>query len=50
LPHFPYLSRSPTTTGRSEQTAQDYSIIVQDPDGHETDPDAWRDFFNKVFF
>jgi len=36
----------------SEQTAQDYSIIVEDPDQDAIDPDEWRDFFGqwgKVF-
>ncbi|KAG5187159.1 hypothetical protein JKP88DRAFT_288252 [Tribonema minus] len=31
----------------SEQTAQDYSIIVQDPDKDATDPAEWREFFSK---
>jgi hypothetical protein len=30
----------------SEQTAQDYSIIVEDPDEDATDPDEWREFFS----
>lgn len=30
----------------SEQTAQDYSIIVNDPDEDATNPDEWRDFFS----
>mmetsp|Transcript_7120 Transcript_7120/g.9972 ORF Transcript_7120/g.9972 Transcript_7120/m.9972 type:complete len:799 (+) Transcript_7120:67-2463(+) len=30
----------------SAQTAQDYSIVVEDPDDDATDPDEWRDFFS----
>ena len=32
----------------STQTAQDYSIVVQDPDPHATDCDKWRAFFDRV--
>jgi hypothetical protein len=30
----------------SEQTAQDYSIIVNDPDADAVDPDEWQKFFS----
>jgi hypothetical protein len=29
------------------QTAQDYSIVVDDPDGDATDPEEWRVFFER---
>jgi hypothetical protein len=31
----------------AEQTAQDYSIIVNDPDADATDPDEWQKFFSQ---
>jgi hypothetical protein len=31
----------------AEQTAQDYSIIVNDPDADATDPDEWQQFFQQ---
>ena len=31
----------------ASQTAQDYSIMVMDPDPDATDPDEWREFFNR---
>ena len=30
-----------------EQTAQDYSIMVNDPDPDATDPDEWKEFFSQ---
>jgi len=32
-----------------EQTAQDYSVMVEDPSPEKTDPDYWRDFFEQRF-
>ncbi len=29
------------------QTAQDYSLVVNDPPSHATDPDTWYNFFNR---
>ncbi|GMH93040.1 hypothetical protein TrVE_jg7780 [Triparma verrucosa] len=31
----------------AEQTAQDYSIMVNDPDANATDPDEWQKFFSQ---
>jgi hypothetical protein len=31
----------------SVQTAQDYSVIVQDPDADAKDPEEWRQFFSQ---
>ena len=31
----------------AEQTAQDYSIMVQDPDANATSPDEWQQFFSQ---
>ena len=31
----------------AEQTAQDYSILVQDPDADATNPDEWQQFFSQ---
>ncbi|CAM9599348.1 unnamed protein product, partial [Phaeothamnion confervicola] len=31
----------------SEQTAQDYAVIVQDPDHDAKDPEEWRAFFSR---
>jgi len=31
----------------SQQTTQDYSIVVHDPNGKDDDPDKWKDFFEK---
>ncbi|GMH48808.1 hypothetical protein TL16_g00380 [Triparma laevis f. inornata] len=31
----------------AEQTAQDYSIIVNDPDADAVDPDEWQQFFQQ---
>ena len=33
----------------SEQTAQDYSIVVSDPSPEATDPDEWKSFFEDHF-
>ncbi|CAM9582707.1 unnamed protein product [Chrysoparadoxa australica] len=30
-----------------DQTAQDYSVVVKDPDPDATDPDEWRSFFGR---
>jgi hypothetical protein len=30
-----------------EQTASDYSIVVQDPAPNSLDPDEWRTYFSK---
>jgi hypothetical protein len=31
----------------AEQTAQDYSILVDDPEGEDDDPEEWRHFFGQ---
>jgi hypothetical protein len=31
----------------AEQTAQDYSVLVQDPDANATSPDEWQQFFHQ---
>jgi hypothetical protein len=36
-----------TKADESEQTAQDYSIMVDDPDPDATDPDEWQKFFEQ---
>jgi hypothetical protein len=33
----------------SEQTAQDYSVIIEDPDGDKTNPDEWKAWFEERF-
>ncbi len=33
----------------AEQTAQDYSIVVKDPNPDATDPEEWRTFFEAHF-
>jgi hypothetical protein len=30
-----------------KQTAQDYSVVVEDPDPDASDPDEWREFFSQ---
>jgi hypothetical protein len=42
-----YQSKVAEKIDVSEQTAQDYAIIVQDPDKDATDPEKWRAFFSK---
>jgi hypothetical protein len=42
-----YQSKVAEKIDVSEQTAQDYSVIVQDPDKCATDPEEWRAFFSK---
>jgi hypothetical protein len=32
----------------SLQTAQDYSVIVDDPQAQDSDPQEWADFFSQV--
>ena len=32
----------------SEQTASDYTVVVQDPDPDAVDPDEWKGFFEQV--
>ena len=32
-----------------EQTAQDYSIVIENPPGDATDPQEWHDFFRQAF-
>lgn len=32
-----------------EQTAQDYSIVIDNPPGDATDPEEWRAFFKEAF-
>ncbi len=33
----------------AEQTAQDYSVVVKDPNPDATDPEEWRAFFESHF-
>lgn len=33
----------------AEQTAQDYSVIIEDPNPECVDPDEWKDFFEERF-
>jgi hypothetical protein len=33
----------------AEQTAQDYSVIIEDPNPEAVDPDEWKDFFEERF-
>ena len=36
-----------TEADEAEQTAQDYALMVNDPDPDATDPDEWQTFFNQ---
>jgi hypothetical protein len=36
-----------TKADEAEQTAQDYSLMVNDPDPDATDPDEWKKFFSQ---
>lgn len=40
-----YLRRMEVAFDEDEQTAQDYSIVIENPPGDATDPAEWRDFF-----
>ena len=40
-----YLRRMEVAFDEDEQTAQDYSIVIENPPGDATDPGEWRDFF-----
>ena len=40
-----YLRRMEVAFDEDEQTAQDYSIVIENPPGDATDPDEWRGFF-----
>jgi len=39
--------RVATELDEAEQTAQDYTVRIEDPSPDATDPDVWRDFFEK---
>ena len=40
-----YLRRMEIAFDEDEQTAQDYSIVIENPPGDATNPVEWRDFF-----
>jgi len=44
-----YLRRMEIAYDEDEQTAQDYSIVIENPPGDATDPAEWRDFFYENF-
>ena len=44
-----YLDRMEVAFDEDEQTAQDYSIVIQNPPGDATDPNEWRAFFKDNF-
>ncbi|KAL7578142.1 hypothetical protein ACA910_012587 [Epithemia clementina (nom. ined.)] len=44
-----YLNAMEVAFDEDEQTAQDYSIVIQNPPGDATDPDEWRRFFHERF-
>ena len=43
-----YQNKIVEEADEAEQTAQDYSIMVQDPDADATNPDEWQQFFSQV--
>jgi Calcium-activated chloride channel len=44
-----YLNRMEVTFDEDEQTAQDYSIIIENPPDDATDPQEWHNFFKEAF-
>jgi hypothetical protein len=44
-----YLNRHQVMFDEDEQTAQDYSVIVNNPPGDATDPEEWRNYFKDAF-
>jgi hypothetical protein len=40
-----YLRRMEVAFDEDEQSAQDYSIVIENPPGDATDPEEWRKFF-----
>jgi hypothetical protein len=44
-----YLRQQEVTFDEDEQTAQDYSVVVENPPGDATDPDEWHAFFRDQF-
>ena len=44
-----YLKRMEIRYDEDEQTAQDYSIVVENPPGDATDPKEWKKFFYDNF-
>ena len=44
-----YLKRMEIAFDEDEQTAQDYSIVIENPPGDATDPEEWRKFFFDQF-
>ena len=44
-----YLRRMEVAFDEDEQTAQDYSIVIENPPGDATDPEEWRKFFYENF-
>lgn len=44
-----YLQRMEVAFDEDEQTAQDYSIVIDNPPGDATDPKEWHNFFKQSF-
>jgi Calcium-activated chloride channel len=44
-----YLRRMEIAYDEDEQTAQDYSIVIENPPGDATHPQEWHDFFREAF-
>jgi Calcium-activated chloride channel len=44
-----YLRYMEVKMDEDEQTAQDYSIVVENPPGDATDPEEWKQFFDATF-
>jgi len=44
-----YLRRMEIAFDEDEQTAQDYSVVVNNPPGDATNPEEWRTFFREQF-
>ena len=44
-----YLQRMEVAYDEDEQTAQDYSVVIENPAGDATDPQEWHNFFRDSF-
>ena len=44
-----YLRHMEVQFDEDEQTAQDYSIIINNPPDDATDPEEWKEYFKAAF-
>ena len=44
------MNKAITNLDEQHQTAQDYSVVVHDPDPDASDPKEWRDYFDMNTF